>query len=245
MGAGAVADACRAALRRRLPASASTTTGEYRVDWTSSIESGVEHPIIHSAFGYAAQLVVIDRDTGAIERVVAAHDVGRAVNPLLCVGQIEGAVHMGLGYALTEDFPCDADGRPTVTTLRGLGIIRAKDVPPIEVILVEEPQPRSPYGIKGVGEIGLVPTAGAVAAALHDLDGEWRTALPMRRAAVTAMHDAAVTTAGHDARAGLRAPPPLLGAGPGHARAAPHARARSPRSSSRSGGGSTARSTSR
>jgi xanthine dehydrogenase molybdenum-binding subunit len=88
---------------------------------------------------------------------------------------------MGLGYALTEDFPCDADGRPTRMTLRGLGIIRAKDVPPIETILVEEPQPRAPYGIKGVGEIGLVPTAGAVAAALHDLDGVWRAELPMRR----------------------------------------------------------------
>jgi aldehyde oxidoreductase len=180
MGAGAVADACRAALAdgRRVGVD---YEGEYRVDWTSSIAAGVEQPVIHSAFGYAAQLVVIDRDTGEIERVVAAHDVGRAVNPLQCVGQIEGSVHMGLGYALTEDFPCDDDGRPTRMTLRGLGIIRAKDVPPIEVILVEEPQPRAPYGIKGVGEIGLVPTAGAVAAALHDLDGEWRAALPMRR----------------------------------------------------------------
>jgi xanthine dehydrogenase molybdenum-binding subunit len=89
---------------------------------------------------------------------------------------------MGLGYALTEDFPCDHEGRPLVTTLRGLGILRAKDVPPIDSILIEEPQPNSPYGIKGVGEIGLVPTAGAVAAALHDLDGEWRSSLPMRRA---------------------------------------------------------------
>jgi xanthine dehydrogenase molybdenum-binding subunit len=103
------------------------------------------------------------------------------VNPLLCVNQIEGAVHMGLGYALTEDFPCDDDGRPVVMTLRGLGILRAKDVPPIDVILVEEPQPRAPYGIKGVGEIGLVPTAGAVAGALHDLDGTWRSTLPMSR----------------------------------------------------------------
>jgi xanthine dehydrogenase molybdenum-binding subunit len=65
-------------------------------------------------------------------------------------------------------------------TLRSLGIIRAKDVPTIEVVLVEAPQPRSPYGIKGVGEIGLVPTAGAVASALHDLDGLWRSVLPMR-----------------------------------------------------------------
>ena len=86
--------------------------GEYRVDWTNKLDEGLEHPVIHSTFGYAAQLVVIDRDTGAIERVVAAHDVGRAVNPLLCDGQIEGSVHMGLGYALTEDFPSDADGRP-------------------------------------------------------------------------------------------------------------------------------------
>ena len=123
----------------------------------------------------------MDRQTGAIERVVAAHDVGRAVNPTLCEGQIEGSIHMGLGYALTEDFPADpATGFPTVTTLRGLGILRPKDVPPMEVILVESPQPNSPYGIKGVGEIGLVPTAGAVAAALHHLDGVWRSTLPMK-----------------------------------------------------------------
>jgi xanthine dehydrogenase molybdenum-binding subunit len=180
MGAGAVADACRAALADGCRANVDYE-GEYRVDWTNSIEEGVEHPIIHSTFGYAAQLVALDRSDGAIERVVAAHDVGRAVNPLLCEGQIEGAVHMGLGYALTEDFPADADGRPTNMTLRSLGIIRPKDVPPIDVVLVESAQPDAPYGIKGVGEIGLVPTAGAVAAALHDLDGEWRTTLPMRR----------------------------------------------------------------
>jgi xanthine dehydrogenase molybdenum-binding subunit len=180
MGAGAVADACRVAKESGCRTGVDHL-GEYRVDWTSSIESGEANPVIHSAFGYAAQLVVMDRETGGIERVVAAHDVGRAVNPALCENQVEGAVHMGLGYALSEDFPTDADGRPTVDTLRGLGILRAKDVPPIDVILVEEPQPRAPYGIKGVGEIGLVPTAGAVAAALHDLDGEWRVQLPMQR----------------------------------------------------------------
>jgi xanthine dehydrogenase molybdenum-binding subunit len=65
-------------------------------------------------------------------------------------------------------------------TLRSLGILRAKDVPPVRVRLVECPQPRSPYGIKGVGEIGLVPTAPAVAAALHAADGVWRTQLPMK-----------------------------------------------------------------
>jgi xanthine dehydrogenase molybdenum-binding subunit len=179
MGAGAVADACRIADAdgRRVDVD---YVGEYRVDWTNSLSEKLEHPIIHSTFGYATQLVIIDRETGKVSRVVAAHDVGRAVNPLLCVGQIEGSVHMGLGYALSEDFPADADGRPTNMTLKSLGIIRPKDLPEIDVILVESPQPGSPYGIKGVGEIGLVPTAGAVAAALHDLDGSWHCRLPMR-----------------------------------------------------------------
>ncbi len=158
-------------------------TGEHVVDWTHHLgDPGVENPVIHAAFGYAAQLVIMDKDTQKIEKVVAVHDVGRAVNPLLCEGQIEGSVHMGLGYALTEDFPSDERGFPTNMTLRSLGILRAKDVPPIEVRLVECPQPRSAYGIKGVGEIGLVPTAPAVAAALHESDGQWRTTLPMKPA---------------------------------------------------------------
>jgi len=180
MGAGSVAEACKAALADgcRLEVD---YQGEYRIDWTDKISDGLEHPVIHSAFGYAAQLVIVDRDTGDIVKVVAVHDVGKAVNPLLCEGQIDGAVHMGLGYALTEDFPADELGRPTNMTLKSLGILRPKDMPEVEVVLVEHPQPRSPYGIKGVGEIGLVPTAGAVAAALHDLDGQWRARLPMRR----------------------------------------------------------------
>jgi len=156
-------------------------TGEYVIDWTQHLgEPGVEYPIIHSTFGYAAQLVVMDKETQNIDKVVAVHDVGRAVNPTLCEGQVEGAVHMGLGYALTEDFPSDENGFPTNMTLRSLGILRAKDVPPIEVQLVECPQPNSPYGIKGVGEIGLVPTAPAVAMALRQCDGQWRTTLPMK-----------------------------------------------------------------
>lgn len=158
-------------------------TGEHVVDWTHHLgDPGVENPIIHAAFGYAAQMVIMDKDTQKIEKVVAVHDVGRAVNPLLCEGQIEGSVHMGLGYALTEDFPSDERGFPTNMTLRSLGILRAKDVPQIEVHLVECPQPKSAYGIKGVGEIGLVPTAPAVAAALHEADGQWRTTLPMKPA---------------------------------------------------------------
>ena len=182
MGAGAVQAACATAKAAGL-ARGVDHVGEYRVDWTTKLgDPNVTNPIIHSTFGYAAQMAVIDRTSGKVERVVAAHDVGRAMNPTLCEGQIEGSIHMGLGYALTEDFPSDPEtGMPTNMTLRSLGILRAKDVPAMDVILVERPQPNSPYGVKGVGEIGLVPTAGAVAAALHELDGEWRNRLPMRR----------------------------------------------------------------
>ena len=181
MASGSVADACRVALAAGCEVGVEYE-GVYTIDWTNSINDGLENPVIHSTFGYAAQLVELDPESGAIANVVAAHDVGRAVNPLLCEGQIEGAVHMGLGYALTEGFPCDEDGRPMNTTLRSLDIIRPKDMPPTEVILVEAADPNSPYGIKGVGEIGLVPTAGAVAAALQSHDGDWRNELPMRTA---------------------------------------------------------------
>jgi xanthine dehydrogenase molybdenum-binding subunit len=182
MGAGAVKSACQAAIAANRALEVDHV-GEYRVDWTNKLgEPGVANPIIHSTFSYAAQMVVIDRETQKIEKVLAVHDVGRVVNPTLCEGQVEGSVHMGLGYALTEDFPSDPEsGFPINKTLRSLGILRAKDVPPIEVKLLESPQPNAPYGIKGVGEIGLVPTAGAVAAALHQLDGQWRFKLPMRQ----------------------------------------------------------------
>ncbi len=180
MAAGSVAAACQAADAGGRQVGVDYE-GRYVVDWTNSLEDDVENPIIHSTFGFAAQLVIADKNTGAIEEVVAAHDVGKAINPLLCEGQVEGAVHMGLGYALSEDFPTDDEARPTHLTLRQLDIIRPKDMPEVDVILVEAPQPNSPYGVKGVGEIGLVPTAGAVAAAFHQIDGRWRTRLPIRR----------------------------------------------------------------
>ena len=183
MGAGAVKAACDTAKAANCAIEVDHL-GEYRVDWTTKLgEPGVTNPIIHSTFGYAAQLVIMNRETAKIVKVVAAHDVGRAMNPQLCEGQIEGSVHMGLGYALTEDFPSDpSTGFPLNNTLRSLGILRAKDVPQIEVRIIESPQPNSPYGIKGVGEIGLVPTAGAVAAALRQATGTWHHTLPMQRA---------------------------------------------------------------
>ncbi len=132
----------------------------------------------HCAFSYAAQMVVLDQE-GRLEKVVAAHDVGRAINPVLCEAQIEGAIHMGLGYALSEELPCE-DGRPVSTRFRDLGVLRARDMPEVQVILIEEPEPEGPCGAKGVGEIGLVPTAAAVAGALAEFDGQTRYCLPMK-----------------------------------------------------------------
>jgi xanthine dehydrogenase molybdenum-binding subunit len=150
---------------------------DVRVDDTTPI--GAPPPVkTHTTYGYATQLVVLDPD-GRVERVIAAHDVGRAVNPAQCEGQIEGAVHMGLGYALSEELPC-VDGMPVTFSLYQLGPLRAKDMPAVEVLLVEEPEPAGPFGAKGLGEIGLVPTAAAVAGALEAFDGVRRTTLPMR-----------------------------------------------------------------
>ncbi|MEJ2582839.1 MAG: molybdopterin-dependent oxidoreductase, partial [Acidobacteriota bacterium] len=151
--------------------------GEYICDFTTAPGADVAEPVTHMAFGFATQVVVLG-ENGTVEKVVAAHDVGRAINPQLCAGQIEGGIHMGLGYALSENFPC-TDAQPDSLRLNDLGILRPAHTPPIEVILVEVPDAVGGYGSKGVGEIGLVPTAGAVAAALHAHDGIRRTSLPM------------------------------------------------------------------
>ncbi len=154
-----------------------TFHGEYICDFTVPPGTPGDNPVTHLTFGYATQVVILDED-GRIERIVAAHDVGRAINPLFCAGQIEGGVHMGLGQALTEDFPCSG-GHPTSLRMRDIGIIPADRMPPVEAILLEIPDEVGGYGSKGVGEIGLVPTAGAVASALHQRDGVWPTALPI------------------------------------------------------------------
>jgi xanthine dehydrogenase molybdenum-binding subunit len=148
------------------------------VDDTTELGADVPKVKTHTAFGYATQVCVLDGQ-GRVERIVAAHDVGRAVNPALCEGQIEGSIHMGLGYALSEELPC-RDGMPQTFKLREIGVLRARDMPEIEVILVEEPEPEGPMGAKGVGEIGLVPTAAAVAGALDAFDGIRRYTLPMK-----------------------------------------------------------------
>ncbi len=152
--------------------------GEFTVDWTTKPGAMVEKIYTHYSYSYATQLVVLDED-GQLEKIVAAHDAGKIFNPTLFEGQLEGSIHMGLGYAISEDLPMEG-GRPKSTMLRKCGILRAKDMPEMEVIGVEVPDPYGPYGAKGVGEIGLVPTAGAVANALYQFDGVRRHKLPMR-----------------------------------------------------------------
>lgn len=156
-----------------------TYSGQYECDWTSKPGTDVEDPKIHYSYGYAAQVCVLD-DKGEVNKMVAAHDAGKIMNPMLFEGQIEGAVHMGLGYALTEELPMK-DGYLVTDRYRKLGILRAHETPDIVVKGVEVKDPVGPYGAKGIGEIGLVPTAAAVANALYQFDGIRRTQLPLKR----------------------------------------------------------------
>ena len=133
--------------------------------------------VTHYSYSYATQLVLLDAD-GAVARVIAAHDAGRILNPTLFRGQIQGSVHMGLGYALSEELPQDGAGLPSLK-YKDLGLIPMDTTPPVEVIGVEVRDPLGPYGAKGVGEVGLVPTAAAVAGALRAVDGVARFGLPM------------------------------------------------------------------
>lgn len=152
--------------------------GDFTVDWTTKPGAMVEKVYTHYSYSYATQVVILDED-GQVEKIVAAHDAGKIFNPTLFEGQLEGSIHMGLGYAISENLELEG-GHPKSTMLRKCGILRAKDMPEMEVIGVEVPDPYGPYGAKGVGEIGLVPTAGAVANALYQYDGIRRTELPMK-----------------------------------------------------------------
>jgi selenium-dependent xanthine dehydrogenase len=153
--------------------------GEFAVGWTTPNDA--DEPVTHFAFGWATQVVILD-DEGRLAKVVAAHDVGRAINPTLAEGQVEGGVHMGLGQALSEEFVVEG-GVPLTTTLKSLHIIPPTGMPEVEIVLVEEPQPEGPYGAKGIGEAPLVPTAAAVRGALAAFDGVHRTRLPMKDSA--------------------------------------------------------------
>ncbi len=150
--------------------------GEY-VGITDPMGIDKPNPVSHIAYGYATQVVILD-ENGKLERVVAAHDAGTVVNPQAAEGQIEGGVVMGLGYGLTEDFPVE-NGYPLLNYGR-LGLMRATDVPPMDVIFVKSDQVSElAYGAKGIGEICSVPTAPACQHAYYRLDGKFRTKLPL------------------------------------------------------------------
>ena len=143
---------------------------------TDPMGSDKPNPVSHVAYSYATQVVLLDAE-GRLEKVVAAHDVGKAINPHQVEAQIEGGVVMALGYALTEDFPLK-DGEPQVK-YGTLGLFKATQVPPIEPIIVEKNSDPLAFGAKGLGEIVSIPTAPAVAGAYFYRDGQFRTALPL------------------------------------------------------------------
>ncbi len=143
---------------------------------TDKMGSDREHPISHIAYGYATHLIELD-ETGRLSRVIAAHDVGRAINPINVEGQIEGGVVMSLGYALTEDFPLE-DGQPKAV-YASLGLFRADQTPPIQSLIIEKPHSELACGAKGIGEICSIPTAPAVQNAYYNFDGKFRTSLPL------------------------------------------------------------------
>ncbi|GHU86995.1 selenium-dependent xanthine dehydrogenase [Spirochaetia bacterium] len=144
---------------------------------TDPMGSDKPNPVSHVAYGYAATVAVLD-DEGKIENITAAYDLGKVVNPPAAAGQIEGGLIMGMGYALTEDFPLE-NGIPKAK-YGTLGLIRATEAPPMDIIFIE---PRNPsplaYGAKGVGELATIPICPAIGGAYYAKDGKLRDKLPM------------------------------------------------------------------
>ena len=103
---------------------------------TDPLGANVPNPVSHVAYGYATQVCILDSKTGKIEEIVAAHDVGKAVNPLSCEGQIEGGVVMSIGFALREKYPIDENCKP-ISKYGSLGLFRAHEIPKIDAIVIE------------------------------------------------------------------------------------------------------------
>jgi selenium-dependent xanthine dehydrogenase len=144
---------------------------------TDPMTSDKPNRVSHVAYGYATQVVLLD-EAGKVQKVIAAHDVGRAINPNGVEGQIEGGVVMGMGYALTEEFSV-RNGAPAVT-YGTIGLLRSTQTPEIECRIIEKNQAELAYGAKGIGEIVMIPTAPAIACAYWQRDGKLRTSLPLR-----------------------------------------------------------------
>jgi CO/xanthine dehydrogenase Mo-binding subunit/aerobic-type carbon monoxide dehydrogenase small subunit (CoxS/CutS family) len=150
--------------------------GRYDPPTTALDENGQGTP--YATYGFAAQIALVSVDTALgvtkLRRIVAAQDVGRAVNPTLVLGQIHGGIAQGLGLALMEEF---IPGR--TENLHDYLIPTAGDVPEIDVHLIEDPEPEGPYGAKGVGEPALVPTAPAILSAIRHATGVTMRQVPV------------------------------------------------------------------
>lgn len=143
---------------------------------TDKMGSDKPNPVSHVAYGYATQVCILKED-GTVDKIVAAHDVGKAVNPKSVEGQIEGGVVMSMGYALTEKYPLE-NGVPKAK-YGTLGLFRANKVPDVQSIIIEKPGIEVAYGAIGIGEITSIPTAPAIQAAYYKYDGDFRTTLPL------------------------------------------------------------------
>jgi xanthine dehydrogenase molybdenum-binding subunit len=144
---------------------------------------------VSAAYGFAAQAVLLDVDpeTGrvVVRKVVSAHDVGRALNPLAAEGQVHGGLHMGLGYALSERLVVE-DGQVLTASFMDYAVLKAADMPAIAVRLIESVDAEGPFGAKGLGESGVIPVSAAVANAVKNAIGVRFTELPITPEAVRA-----------------------------------------------------------
>lgn len=153
--------------------------GYWRCDWTTKPGDKTRPPVTHYSYSFATQLVLMN-EVGGFEKVIAAHDAGKIMNPALFKSQIQGSVHMGIGHAMSEEILLEK-GHLVSDRFRKLGIWPIEKTPEVEVIGIEIPDPFGPYGAKGVGEVGLVPTPAAVANAVSDFDGKRYTRLPIEK----------------------------------------------------------------
>jgi CO/xanthine dehydrogenase Mo-binding subunit len=143
-------------------------------------ETGQGKPF--NAYVYATQIaeVEVDDETGEVEvlRIVAVHDCGTPINPMLVEGQIEGGISMGVGFALQEEILFDDSGRQINPNLTNYIMPTSLDMPDLDVSLVDNYDPTGPFGAKGVGEPTAVPTAAAIVNAIHDAVGVRIESLP-------------------------------------------------------------------
>ena len=180
-------EACRRACEKLMEAKGSDKSlkdligqefyGDYLAK-TDPLGADVPNPVSHVAYGYATQVCILNEKTGKIDRMIAAHDVGKAVNPLSCEGQIEGGVVMSIGYAVREKYPIDENCKP-IEKYGSIGLIRAHEVPKIDAIVIDKPGLNVACGAIGIGEITSIPTAPAITDAYYRYDGSRRYVLPI------------------------------------------------------------------